>query len=103
MDFGITLKPEPDVARMVRLAVAAERLGFDYCWLFDSHVIWADPYPILTLIANATDRIKVGTCVTNPATRDPSITARSLAALPIPSDGRPQLAIGRGDSARPGA
>ena len=100
MDFGITLKPEPDVARMVGLAVAAERLGFDYCWLFDSHVIWPDPYPILTLIANATERMRLGTCVTNPATRDPSITASSLAALQIVSRGRMELGIGRGDSAR---
>src|SRR5438045_9558751 len=100
MRFGITLKPELDIGRLVRLAVAAERLGFDYCWLFDSHVIWPDPYPLLTLIASGTERLRLGTCVTNPATREPSVTASALAVLQIVSGGRMQLGIGRGDSAR---
>src|SRR6187549_2326513 len=100
MRFGITLKPEPDVARVVSLAQTAERLGFEYCWLFDSHVLWPDPYPLLTLIADATERIKLGTCVTNPATREPSVTASALALLQLLSGGRMQLGIGRGDSAR---
>ncbi|HEY3083687.1 MAG TPA: TIGR03842 family LLM class F420-dependent oxidoreductase [Chloroflexota bacterium] len=100
MKFGITLKPEADVQRMVRLARSAEARGFDYCWLFDSHVIWPDPYPLLTLIADATERLRLGTCVTNPGTREPSVTASSLALLQIVSGGRMELGIGRGDSAR---
>jgi probable F420-dependent oxidoreductase len=100
MKFGITLKPEPDVARMVRLARLAEASGFDYCWLFDSHVLWPDPYPILTLIAQATERLRLGTCVTNPGSREPSVTASALAVLQIVSGGRVDLGIGRGDSAR---
>src|SRR5947209_2327057 len=85
---------------MVRLAQLAEANGFDYCWLFDSHVLWPDPYPILTLIARATERLRLGTCVTNPASREPSVTASALAVLQIVSDGRVDLGIGRGDSAR---
>ena len=100
MRFGITLKPEPDVGRMVRLARLAEANGFDYCWLFDSHVLWPDPYPILTLIAQATARLRLGTCVTNPGSREPSVTASALAVLQIVSGGRMELGIGRGDSAR---
>src|SRR5262245_57480742 len=88
MKFGITLKPEPDVQRMVRLAQSAEANGFDYCWLFDSHVLWPDPYPLLTLFAGATERLRLGTCVTNPATREPSVTASALAVLQIVSGGR---------------
>src|SRR5918911_4524708 len=103
MKFGITLKPEPDVGRMVRLARLAEANGFDYCWLFDSHVLWPDPYPILTLIAGATERLRLGTCVTNPASRDVSVTASALAVLQIVSRGRLDLGTGRGDPARPGA
>src|SRR2546428_10271823 len=102
MRFGITLKPEPDIGRMVRLARLAEANGFDYCWLFDSHVLWPDPYPILTLIAQATERLRLGTCVTNPGSREPSVTASALAVLQIVSGGRMELGIGRGDSARRG-
>jgi probable F420-dependent oxidoreductase len=42
----------------------------------------------------------MGTCVTNPGTREPSVTASSLATLNELSGGRMDLGIGRGDSAR---
>ncbi len=100
MDFGFTLKPDHDFQRSVALASQAEAAGFDYGWLFDSHVLWRDPYPLLTLIAQNTQRLRLGTCVTNPATREPSVTASSLATLNEISGGRMDLGIGRGDSAR---
>ncbi|HSS35702.1 MAG TPA: TIGR03842 family LLM class F420-dependent oxidoreductase, partial [Patescibacteria group bacterium] len=74
--------------------------GFGYGWLFDSHVLWRDPYPLLTLMAEVTETMRLGTCVTNPATREPSVTASSLAVLDELSGGRMDLGIGRGDSAR---
>src|SRR6185312_16414285 len=61
---------------------------------------WRDPYPLLTLMAQATSSLRLGTCVTNPATREPSVTASALAVLDELSDGRMDLGIGRGDSAR---
>ena len=67
MDFGFTLKPEHSIERTVALTRQAEAAGFSYGWLFDSHVLWRDPYPLLTLMAQATDRLRLGTCVTNPA------------------------------------
>src|SRR5580765_8098760 len=100
MQFGFTLKPEHDVTRHLALTVQAEEGGFDYGWLFDSHVLWREPYPLLTLMAGATDRLRLGTCVTNPATREPTVTASLLATLNEISGGRMDLGIGRGDSAR---
>ncbi len=100
MDFGITLKPDMSPERVVALAQQAEEAGFGYGWLFDSHVLWLDPYPLMTLIAANTTRMRIGTCVTNPASREPSITASSLATLNLISGGRMDLGIGRGDSAR---
>jgi len=100
MEFGFTLKPEHSIERTVSLAKMAEAAGFDYGWLFDSHVLWRDPYPLLTLIATATSRLRLGTCVTNPATREPTVTASALAVLNELSGGRMDLGIGRGDSAR---
>jgi probable F420-dependent oxidoreductase len=44
--------------------------------------------------------MRLGTCVTNPATREPSVTASALAVLNEVSGGRMDLGIGRGDSAR---
>ena len=100
MDFGITLKPDMSPERVVALAQQAEEAGFGYGWLFDSHVLWLDPYPLMTLIAANTTRMRIGTCVTNPASREPSITASALATLNLISGGRMDLGIGRGDSAR---
>ncbi len=100
MQFGFTLKPDHPIERSVALARQAEDAGFDYGWMFDSHVIWRDPYPLLTLMAQATTRLRLGTCVTNPATREPSVTASTLAVLNEVSGGRMDLGIGRGDSAR---
>ncbi len=100
MQFGFTLRPDHPIERSVALARQAEDAGFDYGWMFDSHVIWRDPYPLLTLMAQATSRLRLGTCVTNPATREPSVTASSLAVLNELSGGRMDLGIGRGDSAR---
>ena len=81
MQFGFTLKPENSIERTLALTRQAEAAGFDYGWLFDSHVLWRDPYPLLTLMAGATTRLRLGTCVTNPATREPSVTASTLALL----------------------
>src|SRR5213083_1443889 len=100
MQFGFTLKPENSVERTLALTRRAEAAGFDYGWLFDSHVLWRDPYPLLTLMAGATERLRLGTCVTNPGTREPTVTASLLATLDEISDGRMDLGIGRGDSAR---
>src|SRR6266850_1612007 len=100
MEFGFTLKPDVTFERAVSLARLAERSGFTYGWIFDSHVLWKEPYVLLTLMAQNTEHMRLGTCVTNPATREPSVTASALAVLQILSKGRMDLGIGRGDSAR---
>jgi probable F420-dependent oxidoreductase len=100
MDFGFTLKPEHSIDRTIALTKQAEAAGFGYGWLFDSHILWKDVYPLLTLMAVNTERMRLGTCVTNPATRDITVTASALATLNEISDGRMDLGIGRGDSAQ---
>ena len=100
MKFGITLKPDHRFDRSVELARRAEANGFEYGWIFDSHILWRDPYPLLTLMGDATEEMRLGTCVTNPATRDITVTASALATLNEITGGRMDLGIGRGDSAR---
>src|SRR5690349_3128724 len=100
MQFGFTLKPDHTIERTLALTRQAEAAGFEHGWLFDSHVLWRDPYPLLTLMAGASERLRLGTCVTNPGTREPSVTASLLAELDEISGGRMDLGIGRGDSAR---
>jgi probable F420-dependent oxidoreductase len=100
LTFGITLKPDMTPQRVVALTRQAESVGFTYGWLFDSHVLWLEPYPLLTMMALNTERMRLGACVTNPAVRDPTVTASALATLNLISGGRMVLGIGRGDSSR---
>lgn len=100
MDFGITIKPDMSIERIVSLAKQAEAGGFKYGWMFDSHVIWMDPFPLLTLMAANTKTMRLGTCVTNPAVRDVTVASSLFATLNLASHGRMQLGIGRGDSSR---
>jgi len=100
MRFGITIKPDMPVERIVALTRQAEAAGFQYGWIFDSHILWLEPYPLLTLMASNTRNMRLGTCVTNPATRDITVTSSLFATLNLISGGRMQLGIGRGDSSR---
>jgi probable F420-dependent oxidoreductase len=100
MKFGITLKPDISIERIVGLTRQAETAGFSYGWIFDSHILWKEPYPLLTLMAHATHNMRLGPCVTNPAVRDLTVTASLFATLNLISGGRMELGIGRGDSSR---
>ena len=100
LEFAITFKPDMTPERIVNLTRQAEAAGFTYGWSFDSHIIWQEPYPLLALMAANTTRMRLGTCVTNPAVRDPTVTASLFATLNRISGGRMDLGIGRGDSSR---
>ena len=100
LSFGVTVLPDPPASRLVELLQAAERNGFDYGWTYDSHILWQEPYPLLTMAALATSTLKLGLNVTNPGTREPTVTASAFATLQDISGGRMVIGIGRGDSAR---
>jgi probable F420-dependent oxidoreductase len=99
-EFAFTLKPDMTPNHIVELTRQAESAGFTYGWVFDSHVLWQEPYPLLTLMAANTRQMRFGTCVTNPVVRDPTVTASLLATLNRISNGRMDCGIGRGDSSR---
>ncbi len=78
MDFGVVLQTNPPAARTVQLSQLAEAHGFSHVWTFDSHLLWQEPYVVHSAILAATRRITVGPFVTNPATRDWTVTALDL-------------------------
>ena len=100
LSFGVTFMTDPPASETVARTVLAEENGFSHAWMWDSHVLWQDPYPIFALMAAGTERIHLGTCVTNPVTRDPTVTASAMATLNEISGGRMEMGIGRGDSAQ---
>src|SRR5215475_12175659 len=100
MDFGLVLQTDPPAAKVIETMAAAERMGFSYGWTFDSHVLWQEPFVIYSQILAATSSLTVGPMVTNPATRDWSVTASLFATLNDMFGNRTVCGIGRGDSAR---
>jgi probable F420-dependent oxidoreductase len=99
MDIGVVLQTTPPSARVVDLAKKAETYGFSHVWTFDSHILWQEPYPIHTEILANTRNVTVGPMVTNPATRDWTVTASVFATLNEMFGNRTVIGIGRGDSA----
>ena len=99
MDFGVVLQTNPPAQRTVQLAQLSEAHGFDYVWTFDSHLLWQEPYVIYSQILSRTNRVVVGPMVTNPATRDWTVTASLFATLNEMFGNRTVCGIGRGDSA----
>ena len=100
MDFGAVLQTNPPASRTIHLAKLAEQYGFSHVWTFDSHLLWQEPYVIYSAILAETRRVKVGPFVTNPATRDWTVTASVFATLNEMYGNRTICGIGRGDSAR---
>ena len=100
MDFGVTFQTDPPASRVIELVQKAESLGFTHAWTFDSHILWQEPYVIYSQILSATEKLVVGPMVTNPATRDPTVTASLFATLNDMFGNRTICGIGRGDSAR---
>jgi 5,10-methylenetetrahydromethanopterin reductase len=74
-----------------------DRLGYDALWLTDSSLHSRNCWAYLTLAARASDRLRIGTAVTNPVTRHPAITAVAAATVAEISGGRVTLGIGAGD------
>ena len=99
MDIGVVLQCTPPAARVVDLARRAETFGFSHVWTFDSHILWEEPYVIYSKILDETRKVKIGPMVTNPATRDITVTASVFATLNEMYGNRTVIGIGRGDSA----
>ncbi len=99
MELGLVLQTDPPASRLVELARRAEEAGFTHLWTFDSHILWQEPFVIYSRILGATESIIVGPMVTNPLTRDPTVTASLFATLNDMYGNRTVCGIGRGDSA----
>ncbi|GAB7045035.1 TIGR03842 family LLM class F420-dependent oxidoreductase [Catenuloplanes indicus] len=99
MDIGVVFQCDPPARQVVALAKQAEAAGFSHVWTFDSHLLWQEPYVIHSQILAATGKVIVGPMVTNPGTRDWTVTASTFATLNEMYGNRTICGIGRGDSA----
>lgn len=92
--FGVLGMGSPiETAEQFKLA---EDLGIEYGWVADQ-TFAPSIYSILTLAAYRTERIKIGTSVTNPYSRHPVIHATTGAAIDELSGGRFIQGLGAGE------
>jgi G6PDH family F420-dependent oxidoreductase len=105
--FGYTLMTEQSSPKdLVRYAVSAERVGFDFEVSSDHFSPWLasqghapHAWTMLGAVANATDRVELLTYVTCPTMRyHPAIVAQQAATLQILADGRFTLGVGSGEN-----
>ncbi len=95
-DLACMIMPEGSVHEVVAAAVEAERLGYRRVWIPDEGLAARECYVTLAAVAAATDRIELGTGITNAYTRHPGVTAAAIATLDELSGGRVTLGIGAG-------
>ena len=111
MRIGIVLPIEeaadgtaPPYAVIREMAVAAEAGGLDSLWVYD-HLLFRfdgettglhECWTILAAVADATDRVDLGTLVMCTAFRNPAVLAKMAATLDDISGGRLILGIGAG-------
>ena len=94
--FGIEFVPMELFWRTTYYAVQAEHLGYDSIWITD-HFNNRNVYVSLAVIANYTEKIRLGPGVTNPYLIHPVMTAQSVASLNEIASGRVICGIGAGD------
>lgn len=97
--FGIRLPACHPVDQVARAARRAEELGFDQAWVPDSQLLWRDVFATLTAMAFGTERLRIGTAVTNLETRHPSVVASAARTVAELAPGRFVLGVGVGNSA----
>lgn len=98
MNYGVGLFPTEPLQKMIHLAKVTEETGYSHVWVGDSHLIWREAYINMAAMALSTTKVKLGTGVTNPLTRHPSVVASGYATLEEYAPGRMILGIGLGDS-----
>ena len=105
--FGYTLMTEQSGPKeLVRYAVDAERVGFDFEVSSDHYSPWLTeqghaPYAwsVLGAVAQATERVELATYVTCPTMRyHPAVIAQKSATMQLLSDGRFILGLGSGEN-----
>jgi len=94
MKFGISVSQINEVD----LAVRAEELGYDFCWVWDSPMIRSNVWAVLALLADRTTRIAVGPGVAIPGLSMAPVTANAIATINAIAPGRTFLGVGTGNT-----
>jgi G6PDH family F420-dependent oxidoreductase len=107
VELGYALSSEEHTPRdLVRHAVAAEEAGFSFALVSDHYHPWTDQqgqspfvWSVIGAIAQATERLRLGTGVTCPTMRiHPAVVAQAAATSELLMPGRYFLGVGTGET-----
>lgn len=96
--FGLGFNPNGGLDEFQALVRTAEEAGFGMVMTGDTPAIMGDTYVGLTTIATTTSRCRVGTYISNPLTRHPTVAASAIASVNAIAKGRAFFGISTGDS-----
>ncbi len=92
LDVHLPVAEQAGIEEYVEATQAAERAGFDQAWIPET---WGrNVVPVLTRMADVTDRIGLGASILNVFSRSPALLGQTAATLQEVSDGRARVGIG---------
>ena len=101
--FGVLDSPDAPFAAQIARWELVEALGFDLLFAPDHAADfgnpsgpWFDGWVAVAAMATKTSRIRIGTLVSNPILRHPTVLAKQAAAVDDLCNGRLELGIGTG-------
>ena len=95
--FGTGAFPTKSRAELLALARKVEDLGYDVCVVPDHFDDLMAPGLALLAIAEATQKLRIGSMVYNNDFRHPTVLAKEVATLDTLSSGRFEFGFGAGD------
>ncbi|HEX2023293.1 MAG TPA: LLM class flavin-dependent oxidoreductase [Acidimicrobiales bacterium] len=109
ISLGLALDVDAPFPELSDRARTGEALGFETVYVPDHSRpwrhdpvpggIWFDGWTVLSALASATSRARIGTLVSNPVLRPPDLLVREALAVDHQSSGRLKLGIGTGIAA----
>jgi alkanesulfonate monooxygenase SsuD/methylene tetrahydromethanopterin reductase-like flavin-dependent oxidoreductase (luciferase family) len=101
--FGVLVVPDAPFPILAERWRRVEELGFDFLFVADHYrhtrnasLPWFDAWTVLAAMALQTSMVRIGPLVANPILRGPAVLAKAAAAIDHLSNGRLDLAIGKG-------
>ncbi len=95
--------PSVQASKLLKIAKVNEQAGFDSIWAPD-HLIFVPPgivpeaWSTLAAIAAVTEKVALGSCVTDPHRHHPAVLAQKVATVDQISGGRAMLGLGAGEA-----
>ena len=96
MKIGIELAIKTPVNEIEQAIKLCEKHNLDRIWIPDSNISLWEFWSILGLTANVSNNIRIGAGVTSPYQRNPVVMAQAAATIDQLSNGRLDMALGRG-------